>query len=351
MKKIAYIELDTHAEIAVNFMDLMHDSSEFSVDYFFSSKILKQTNNTGKNIFEVTHATLFNQLQQTDYDLVIIGTVHRYFDIFFKVAEKFNSAVVVHNINFTKLSGFQLFKNVFKADFKYRLKLLLKEGLFSAPNVFAGAKNLMVLDESLIEKNKELELKFMPVFYFHKYEKPRKSIITIVIPGAVSQQRRDYLHVLKQIESFKRNTHFQFVFLGKARGKELSWIKEFEQSKLKNISLKYFTEKVPQTIFDRWMQAADILWCPIQSETEFFSNKEFYGITKISGNVGDAIKYGKLAIFPENYPNSHPFIIPEHTNIEEEIYTYNKWMDYDLEQNFAKQKVLKSLEKTLSELF
>jgi len=216
--------------------------------------------------------------------------------------------------------------------------------------VFAKAKNLLVLDESLVKENKDLKLKFLPIFYLQEYEKPRKSIITIVIPGAVSQQRRDYLHILKRIESFKRNTHFQFVFLGKARGKELAWIKEFEQSKLKNISLKYFTEKVPQPIFDRWMQAADILWCPIQSETEFFSNKEFYGITKISGNVGDAIKYGKLAIFPENYPNSHPFIIPEHKNIEEEIYTYHKWMEYDFEQNFAKKKVLKSLEKILSEL-
>src|SRR5690606_24865127 len=155
-----------------------------------------------------------------------------------------NTAVVVHNVNFTKLSGFQLFKNVFKADFKYRLKLLLKEGLFSAPNVFAETKNLLVLDESLIKKNKDLELKFLPVFYLKENEKPRKSIITVVIPGAVSQQRRDYLHVLKQIESFKRSTYFQFVFLGKSCGKELSWIREFEKSKLKNISLKYFTEKV-----------------------------------------------------------------------------------------------------------
>jgi hypothetical protein len=41
LKKIAYIELDTHAEIALNFMELMNDSKEFSVDYYFSEKILK----------------------------------------------------------------------------------------------------------------------------------------------------------------------------------------------------------------------------------------------------------------------------------------------------------------------
>lgn len=70
----------------------------------------------------------------------------------------------------------------------------------------------------------------------------------------------------------------------------------------------------------------------------------------MSGNIGDAIKHGKLAIFPENYPNSHPFIIPENKNIEEEIYTYHKWMEYDFAEHFAKEKVRQSLEKTLTVL-
>ena len=350
MKKIAYIELDTHAEIAGNFMDLMQDSNEFSVDYYFSEKISKQIDPQDSNIFLSDSSKIFRQLKEKNYDLVIIGTAHRYFDVFLKITEYFNTAVIVHNLNFTKISRFQLFKNIFKKDLKYRLKLLLKEGLFYAPKVFEKASNLLVLDESLIKIKPDLSLKFLPVFYFHEYEIHRKSIITIVIPGAVSQQRRDYLHVLNSLKNFQRKSHYQFVFLGKASGNELIWIKEFEKQKPQNISIKYFSEKIPQPIFDEWMQKADILWCPLQNETEFFSQKEFYGITKMSGNVGDAIKYGKLAIFPENYPNSHPFIIPENKNVEEEIYTYHKWMGYDFEQNFAKEKVLKYLEGKLTEL-
>lgn len=350
MKKIAYIELDTHAEIARNFIDLMQDSSEFSVDYYFSKKISKQIGQTADNIFVAESSDIFNILKEKNYDLVIIGTVHRYFDVFLKISNKFNTSVIVHNLNFTKISRFQLLKNIFKKDFKYRLKLLAKEGLLSAPKVFEKASNLLVLDESLIKKNPDLSLKFMPVFYLLKYEKPRKSIITIVIPGAVSQQRRDYLHVLNSLKNFQRKSHYQFVFLGKALGNELSWIKKFEKSKSQNISVKYFTEKVPQQIFDEFMMRADILWCPIRDQTEFFSNTEYYGITKMSGNIGDAIKHGKLAIFPENYPNSHPFIIPENKNIEEEIYTYHKWMEYDFAEHFAKEKVRQSLEKTLTVL-
>ena len=350
MKKIAYIELDTHAEIAGNFMDLMQDSNEFSVDYYFSEKISKQIDPQDSNIFLSDSSKIFRQLKEKNYDLVIIGTAHRYFDVFLKITEYFNTAVIVHNLNFTKISRIQLFKNVFKKDFKYRLKLLLKEGLFSAPKVFEKASNLLVLDESLIKIKPDLSLKFLPVFYFHEYEIHRKSIITIVIPGAVSQQRRDYLHVLNSLKNFQRKSHYQFVFLGKASGNELIWIKEFEKQKPQNISIKYFSEKIPQPIFDEWMQKADILWCPLQKETEFFSQKEFYGVTKMSGNVGDAIKYGKSAIFPENFPNSHPFIIRETATIEEQILVLQQGKIYDFENHFAKEKVLKSLEKTLVEL-
>ena len=49
----------------------------------------------------------------------------------------------------------------------------------------------------------------------------------------------------------------------------------------------------------------------------------------MSGNIGDAIKYGKIAIFPENYANSQAFIIPENTNIEEQLVTYGKLMNDD----------------------
>lgn len=350
MKKIAYIELDTHAEIARNFMDLMQDSNDFSVDYYFSKKISKQIGQTADNIFVAESSDILNILKEKKYDLVIIGTVHRYFDAFLKISNKFNTSVIVHNLNFTKISRFQLLKNIFKKDFKYRLKLLAKEGLLSAPKVFEKASNLLVLDESLIKKNPDLSLKFLPVFYLLKYEKSRKSIITIVIPGAVSQQRRDYLHVLNSLKNFQRKSHYQFVFLGKALGNELSWIKKFEKSKSQNISVKYFTEKVPQQIFDEFMMRADILWCPIRDQTEFFSNTEYYGITKMSGNVGDAIKYGKAAIFPADYPDSYPFIIPEKENVENQIDSCQNGIDYDFQEHFGKVTVLKSLEKTLTEL-
>ena len=371
MKKIAYIELDTHAEIALNFMELMNDSKEFSVDYYFSEKILKTLGlKESENIKKTTSENLIQQLSTDNYQLIIIGTVHRYFNVFEKVAEKFNTSIICHNLNFVKASNLGLLSSIFKEDFKYRLKLLLKEGLLRKSYVYKKAKNLLFLDENLTKE----KYSNLPLFYTKFFDKPDNETFTIVIPGAVSQKRRNYDKIIKELKNlefnfdnyeFRRNETFventlsergssvgttqnlEIIFLGKASGKELEMLQNFEENKPKNISIKYFTEKVPQNVFDDYMQKADILWCPIQQETEFFSQKEIYGITKMSGNIGDAIKYGKLAIFPENYPSKYAFIIPEIDNIEAQLYTQQKHLEYDFQGNFGKEKVLKQLEKTI----
>ena len=374
MKKIAYIELDTHAEIALNFMELMNDSTVFSVDYYFSEKILRffgfaQNNRLPENIKKATPENIIQQLSTNDYQLIIIGTVHRYFNVFEKIAEKFNTSIICHNLNFVKASNFNLLSSIFKEDFKYRLKLLLKEGLLRKSNVYKKAKNLLVLDENLTKE----KYSNLPLFYTKFFEKPDNETFTIVIPGAVSQKRRDYKSVIKKLknlelnfeeselrrsETFVENTlsergssvgttqNLEIIFLGKAQGKELEMLQDFDSSgslRMPNVSIKYFTEKVPQDVFDEYMQKANILWCLIQQETEFFSQKEIYGITKMSGNIGDAIKFGKLAIFPENYPSKYPFIIPEKVSLEDALFV-KKEIDFS---DFNKEKVLKQLEKTI----
>ena len=371
MKKIAYIELDTHAEIALNFMELMNDSKVFSVDYYFSEKILRffgytQNDKLPENIKKATPENLIQQLSTDNYQLIIIGTVHRYFNVFDKIAEKFNASIICHNLNFVKVSNFHLLSSIFKEDIQYRLKLLLKEGLLRKSKVYQKAKNLLVLDENLTKEN----YTNLPLFYTKFFEKPDNETFTIVIPGAVSQKRRDYDKVIKELNNlelnfdnyeFRRNETFvennlqekgssvgttqnlEIIFLGKAQGNELEILQNFEQNKPENISIKYFTEKVPQNIFNDYMQKANILWCPIQQETEFFSQKEIYGITKMSGNIGDAIKFGKLAIFPENYPSKYAFIISEKVSLEDALFV-KKEIDFS---DFNKEKVLKQLEKTI----
>ena len=96
------------------------------------------------------------------------------------------------------------------------------------------------------------------------------------------------------------------------------------------------------------MMHADVLWCPIQRETEFFSNREIYGETKMSGNIGDAIKFGKVAFFPENFSSQHEFIKNEDSLEKILAFKTNNFFDFLKELN--REKVAAELEKVLHSL-
>lgn len=345
MKKIAYIELDNHAEVAQDFMAVMQDSGKFHVDYYLSEKIKGQVKDDGQEIFLSDSSMILDQLKQKKYDLIIIGTVHRYFSTFQEIVKKYNSAVIVHNINFMNSSPLDLLKSILKEDILYRIKLFWKEGLSVAPEVYKHAKHLLVLDENLSSDR----LTFLPVFYTGKFENQSKQESVIVIPGGVSQKRRDYSHVFNTIKNLRTDEPFNFVFLGKAKGAELEQLKKLSSDLPQNISITWFSERVSQDDFEQWMQQADVLWCPIQQETEFFSGKEIYGKTKMTGNSGDAIKYGKPAIFPVNYPSASDFIIPEDKNIPEQFKTLRN-TPFPFQEKYTKAAVQKQMEKVLQNL-
>ncbi|KQT26026.1 hypothetical protein ASG22_04900 [Chryseobacterium sp. Leaf405] len=345
MKKIAYIEIDTHAEIAQSFMDIMEGSQSFSVNYYFSKKIKDQIVDNGETIFLSDSSMILDQLKTNNYDLIIIGTVHRYFNVFQMITEKYNASVIVHNINFMNTSKVDLIKSIFKSDIIFRLKLWWKESLFCASKPYQNAKNLLVLDEDLSLG----KLKFLPIFYIKDYKKSSNLDSIIVIPGGVSQKRRDYNHVFNIIKNLKTEEKFTFIFLGKAKDQELELLENLSSILPSNISVQYFSERVSTNEFESWMQKADILWCPIQQETEFFSQKEIYGKTKMTGNLGDAIKFGKFAVFPENYLSKLDFIIPERENIIEQ-FNELKNTQFDFQKNYNKKLVQEKLEKVLSGL-
>lgn len=340
MKKIAYIELDTHSELANNFYELTKDSNEISVDFYFSEKIFKFLNIHEKNVFLTDYSELLETLEKKKYDLIIIGTVHRYFNFYKAIVTKYNSAILVHNVNFTKASNWQLFKSIFKNDFKYRLKLFLKEGLLEAPKVYQQARHLLGIDELMSKQN---NLEFLPIYFnqFSSQNYPQETL-RIIIPGAVSQSRRDYDSFLENLKKFKDiGINYEIIFLGKAAGKELGKLKLFSDNVPQFIKIQYFEEKLKQNIFDYCMRNADVLYCPIQKETEFFSINETYGKTKISGNIGDAIKYGKPAFFPETYKSDLEFIIKEKSDLQAQLSEVkNQSFNFS---NYSKENISKKI--------
>lgn len=346
MKSIAYIEIDTHAEIAQAFMDIMKGSQDFAVDYYFSKKIKDQIREEDEVVFLSDSSMITDQLKTKKYDLIIIGTAHRYFNTFLTIVQKYNTAVITHNLNFPQSSKLSLIKSIFKEDLIYRLKLWWKEGLFYSSKIYRQAKNLLVLDNELSTESYQ----FLPLFYTVNFQKTEKDEVVIVIPGGVSQKRRDYQYVFKTIQNLKKTSEkFSFIFLGKAQDKELKILDGLSDGLPENIFIQYFKERVSTDDYDQWMQKADVLWCPIQQETTFFSQKETYGKTKMTGNVGDAIKYGKLAVFPKDYPSKLDFVIPENEEIIEQFQQL-KTQSFDFQKNYSKKRIQEKLAEVLSRL-
>ncbi|WP_079240742.1 glycosyltransferase [Chryseobacterium indologenes] len=345
MKKIAYIEIDTHAEIAQAFMDIMEGSQDFAVDYYFSKRIKDQVSHRHEAVFLSDSSMILDQLKGKGYDLVVIGTVHRYFNTFLAITKKYNAAVISHNLNFIKASKLDLMKSVFKGDVIFRLKLWLKEGLFYKTKVYQTSRSLFVLDAALISERYQL----LPLFYTRDFDKTKNENLVVVIPGGVSQKRRDYHYIFETIQNLHTDQSCKFIFLGKASGHELKQLQHLSEKLPENIHITYFSERVSSEDFEQWMKKADVLWCPIQQDTEFFSMKEAYGQTKMTGNLGDAIAYGKLAVFPKNYPSKSDFIIPEKENILEQLKALSD-TPFDFYTTYSKKEVQQKMEQFLQGL-
>ena len=351
MKRIAYIEIDTHAEIAQSFIDVTEGMTDFLIDFYVSKKIKDQIKETNASIHLSDSSMILEQLKTESYDLVIIGTVHRYFNTFLTITEKYNSAIIVHNLNFSKTSKLNLLKSILKSDTIYRLKLLAKEGLLNVSKVYKQTNNFLVLDEEMSNNT----VMYLPLFFTKNIDFKTDETLKIVIPGGVSQQRRDYQKVIlkiKEIDDYLRKNELkkqlEFVFLGKAKDAELHNLEHLEKS-LHCISIHYFKERVSSEIFNQKMSEADFLWCPIQDKTEFFSQAEIYGKTKMTGNLGDAISFGKIAIFPENYQSKQGFIIPEKREILTQFEDL-KNNTFNFEKEYSKDVVQEKLRHVFEKL-
>ena len=108
MKKIAYIELDTHAEIVKDFSNYIKNSENIQCDFYLSKKIIDIVCDID-NMYLTSPKTIVDDLDNIDYDEIIIGTAHRYFNIFNKLVKKYKTSIIVHNINFSKATKWQMF--------------------------------------------------------------------------------------------------------------------------------------------------------------------------------------------------------------------------------------------------
>ena len=200
----------------------------------------------------------------------------------------------------------------------------------------------VLLRDLLTQKYKEVckkpSVAIYPIFYpvFNTFELPKKKDeVWILIPGAVSLARRDYLSLLPS--GVKYAPHIKFIILGnknKADGKEIC--EKVYQANMKDNFL-FFEGFVPENEFYSYVLQCDYIMPLIHPGCGEYAK---YVTEKISGTYNLAIAYRKIMLCPdemriyEDFRDSAMFyslkelhsFINSLTPIENDIfYTHSKW--------------------------
>lgn len=148
-------------------------------------------------------------------------------------------------------------------------------------------------------------------FGFHDKEIDKKPVkkkyneILFVVPGQIEEHRRDYETVINAFEKIfeKNNEKTRLILLGYpvgAYGKKI--LKKCEEFKEKGYNITCYDSFVSEEEYNNIMKTVDFLILPIKVLSLGLGvTKEYYGLTKGSAAVFEAIQYGKPIIAPDDF--------------------------------------------------
>lgn len=155
------------------------------------------------------------------------------------------------------------------------------------------------------------------------------SPFTIVIPGSVDPNRRNYADVVQTLSLFlARNDYLaaatrpgdlsrpiriaqpiELVILGDSRTEAGAGIITSLQS-LENglIRVRHFKGYIPETVYEQELAAAHLIWSPLNiCKMSSRNNPETYGLTTASGLTADLLLNHIPALVPEGFVIPDPF--------------------------------------------
>ncbi|OWP76378.1 glycosyltransferase family protein [Flavobacterium oreochromis] len=307
-KKIAFIEMETHSALLEQWYLLVTEMKHIDFHFFVSKKVYDKL-----TAIPEQYLTIINSVAQTNfysYDGVVVNTMHRNYDDYKKLFEEKTVLCLVHNINFSLFFRNISWKNIYKDKEKltYFLKLYWKEKIATKRKIITKAKKLGVISSSALKTIKEQGLfldkaELIQLNYCKEFILPKEEVIQIVMPGNVSNKRKDVDMIFRILRKLQPKSKLHFTFLGKPENnivlKELQTLKKDSHS---NISITHYHQFIPREEYSRVISKAHILLCPIKQATSFYWVDEVYGQTKVSGAEADCIYNGKIGLFPKSYP-------------------------------------------------
>ncbi|MCL9807511.1 hypothetical protein NAT51_18440 [Flavobacterium amniphilum] len=308
MKKIAFIEMETHSALLEQWYLLVKEMTAVDFHFFVSPKV-----NDKLTAIPKEHISEILSVPETDFshfDGIVINTLHRDFKDYQKLFGQKPVLCLVHNLNFSLFFKSISLANVFKEKekFTYFLKLYLKEKVASGRKVILKVKQFGVISKAALQSIKKdgsysNQSKLIQMNYCHQSEFPEDEAVHIVMPGNVSNKRKDVDLVLKVILQLEPQSVLQFTFLGKPENDSVrGQLEQLKKNCHPNIRITYFSQFIPWVSYSKIISKAHLLLCPIKEQTSFYWVDEFYGSTKVSGSEADCMYNGKIGLFPESYP-------------------------------------------------
>jgi len=151
-------------------------------------------------------------------------------------------------------------------------------------------------------------------FYTQPPPQPvKREFFTIVIPGSVDPNRRDYAAVVRFFQQWLRDVQparpIRLVILGNSDspyGADITTgLLQLESPPFR---LQRYSGYIPETLYEQELGNADLLWSPLRVQKQSSrSSPETYGQTTASGLTADLLLNPTPALVPEGFILPEPF--------------------------------------------
>ncbi|UOK43639.1 MULTISPECIES: hypothetical protein [Flavobacterium] len=307
-KRFAFIEMETHSVLLEQWYLLLKEMNQIEFEFFVHEKVLHKLSSIPKEMITVVKSVL--EIPVHHFDAVVVNTFHRNFEQYKAVFDQKPTLCLLHNLNFSLFFKGISLRNVLseKERLTYFLKLYLKEKVGSNRKLILKAGRFGVLSKSLQDevagKSRYADrTQLVQMNYCQSSTFQPSDTINIVMPGNVSNKRKDVTMLLSVLPKLHPKSKLHFTFLGKPENDTvLGQLESLQKQCNENIEITHYNQFIPWEEYSQTVAKAHLLLCPIKSQTSFYWVDEIYGKTKVSGSEGDCIYNGKIGLFPTSYP-------------------------------------------------
>lgn len=301
--KIALFELEMHHEVLEMLLGYFIERAEVisiltqkeNINYIdhatrLQSNLVWQTFES-KNKDKIFIRNWISDQQEVDLFIWITLSPGWYSFKIEKIPE--NSMLLIHNLHF-----WFNYEN-HKAPICYHLKTIWHQWIY----FFSYREKQKRWLSRFRYWNSLVSFPFLPLQCIPLQHSPVSTKLSVVIPGSIRKNGRDYGLVIQFVEKLPSSVEMELVFLGEATSLfARRFLISVKKIKPQSVKMIYFDHYVPEDLFRFYLQRASFLWIPLMPHRYYGGVLEKVGFSAITGGLLDIWKYQRKCFLPQWYP-------------------------------------------------